>query len=68
MTSFDHKICRPNRTYELRVEKSDGSRVVASGTEYHKVKIVGKRMAGNLNKGESLVITSSDGYEICRWI
>lgn len=67
MTSFDHKVCRPERTYELRLEDSNGSRIVVSSDDYHNVKKVALTLVGKIGR-KTLVITTSDGYEICRWM
>lgn len=69
MTAMDHEVCKPGRTYELRMENNNGSsRTIVSGLDYKNIKIVGGRLAGKLKKDESLVITTTDGYELCRWI
>lgn len=68
MTEMDHKVCRPNRVYELRIENSLGSRVFASSSNYWEIRNEAKKQAGVLKRGENFVLVTSDGYELCRWM
>jgi hypothetical protein len=68
MTALDHEICKSKRTYEIRMEDLNGTRTIASGADYHEVREVGRRIAGTLKRGESVVLATTNGYELCRWM
>lgn len=38
MISLNHKIYKPERIYELRIENSNGSRVFVSGNNYYEIR------------------------------
>jgi hypothetical protein len=68
MTGFDHKVMKSTRIFELRVECSKGHRTIMSDIDYDRIKEAGNRLRGKIKRDEELVITTSDGYEICRWM
>lgn len=67
MTAMNHAIKQTSRMYQLRIEYGGNWRPIIQSKNYKELKEEGNKKVKTLKKGESLIMTTLEGYEVIRW-